>query len=338
MPDQRAFDRLVASVEARVATTIGRRAAAPMSRPLSRRGALATILAAAAALVLLVGVVGPNLEPPIHPGGSTATDSPVSTSTGEPVQVLTVAELGGLVSEEHVEDVVGRVVLADVDLEPASAQMTCLPYDCALALVAGADPMIRVIDDPNFRGLRNTIPDDGLEGPIAVRIRHSGTVELIGQLKTNLGDQVVWPLRSYSTEAARQLYRFLGSPFGAPYVVDALLVDGQPFPCPSQPAIREELTGFLCGRAAWLAPVEAGPPRIANGNPIMGLDWVRVPNGSYRRFGLQPGVDGEPPNREPRRAYYLILPVIQVTEIYCFGCQDGGAAMLVDRIDPVVIP
>jgi hypothetical protein len=127
---------------------------------------------------------------------------------------------------------------------------------------------------------------------------------------------------------------------GPPFVVDAKLGQGEAVPCPYEPSpLPAWFAGFACGLTAWLAPAEVADPNTiidtSSGRPP---DWVRVPNGSYRRLGFQPGGPDATPNSDPRQGFYLVFPLLRYNGDLCFDCGGGAVALLYGKLEPVPIP
>ena len=344
-PDPVAIDRLAAAVRAKVPHELQRRSLVPgvvALAPVRARLALAAAIVVAVSLVIVPLAGGPLLQL----RSSMQPSSPTPSLDPTVFQVLTLDELQRVVAVGDTEPYVDQIVLADVDLGPGGPrQLTCLIEDCPIGLLVEGAPGIRVIqpfEDTDI--LPGRIGENGVSGPVILRIRRANTVELIGEAPTAAG-RAAWPLPSF-VQAVRDYLRtmdFAPTSFlvGPPYVVEAKLLQGQPVPCPTAAAASPARLGeFGCGLTAWLAPtVVADPTTIIDTSDGRPPDWVRVQNGMYRRFGMEPADGpGATPNWDPRRGFYLVFPLVRYDARICFDCDAGAVAILYAKLEPVPIP
>jgi hypothetical protein len=335
-PDRATLDRVVAAVQDSVRHETQRSAGWRGLRdalPWPARLGVAIAVVAAISFIAVPIVGGPR-----------SSMSPRPSVDPSNLRVLDAAALARLSTSKNLESVAGRVVIVDALVSPAPRQMTCLPDSCPIAELTEVDPPIRLVESQSQFALGMSIPDGGMRAILAVSIRGTGTVELIGRVETNVGRNVSWPLGSFQVDAATKDYdRFPGGPtLGPLYVVHAYLADaGATVRCllvftPSPPP---GLDGFKCGRAAWLTPSpDLDPSTTVDGNFVGQPDWVRLPNGSYQRFAIHPALPSASPDHGMQLGYYLIEPVIDPNSSVCNPCHPGGSAVMVARIEPVAIP
>lgn len=320
-------DRLVASVLAALDSKPRRQTRLQMpSKLTTRRLVVATLAAAALAVALALPSVAPSLDP-----GSSLVAEPGATGASD-LQVLTSGELRRILDPAHI----GRVAVVDGSIETAS--FDCANPPCPIGWLMQTNHEVLVWQDrhdtlPMIRRL----PSMSIGGPIAVRISGANSIELIGQLETNVGDELVWPVRALG-QAFGGVFRFdrlvpAGQQVqaGAPFVVDGWLVEagGVPACHPIISAPPPELEAFTCGNASWITadPVSPG---------MRTPEGIRVPNGAYMQHAMEPGSDssGKP---IPRRALYLVRPLV-TPAFDCYLCPPDGIAMVIARMDPIAIP
>ncbi|HTK43919.1 MAG TPA: hypothetical protein VL749_01015 [Patescibacteria group bacterium] len=232
-----------------------------------------------------------------------------------------------------------HLIVADVDVEPDPSPITCLPSDCPLGLVDGADPAISVVEAGDI--VRGRI-GGGVTGPLVLRVVGANQAEFVGRASLAAGSSA-WPLSSF-IRAQGNLPRTLefSTKFGIgpPFVVVAKLVQGNATFCAFQtPATDPLAAGFSCGLTGWLAPAElADPTTMLDGWSSRPADWVRVQNGAFSELVAQPGEADATPNTEPLLGLYLVYPVLKFDPGRCFECDAGAVAILYARLEPVPIP
>lgn len=302
--------------------------------------------------VLAVGITAVAVIGTIALTPRTQPSPPGGTDRG--VQVLSAAELSRLLgSETAAARITGHVVIADAGVEPATPPCPTRLATCPIGYVTGTNRTVLVYPDPGTeqsRTLGLTNPQVwGMAAPIAFRVRALDQVDLVGPLKPSNAARLVWTLPSFVSEAER----LKGSQTepdivaGPPYIVDAWLIEpgGLAAICPPPPTTPPPAAApFTCGSPSWLTPDEEQPTRAKPGQPIeswtVGVpsDGLRVPNGAWEVFALDPVTAGDPPLPVPRRALYLIQPLLVPLDATCFMCPAGGAAFITDRLDPVQVP
>jgi hypothetical protein len=298
---------------------------------------------ATAAILMFAGVAGVTAPQP----------SPSAAPPG--FKVLSADELTRVTRHVARAELEGRVVIVDGDVEPAGFRCRA-GAPCPIGYVTGTNHTIMVwpetkpayVPDAEREAL---LPEGPLiEGPLALRFRADGGVELLGPVETLLGDKVVWPFASMVRDAAeRPPYltigglRIDGGPdgvlAGGLYLVDAWLVES-PFapPCPAPPeGLPASVAPFTCGIAAWLTPEDVDPSQFqAPSDSPSGA--LRIQNDSYDAFAPDPARSGPSDTPEPRRALYLVRSTIDFPPDACSLCAGGKPAYLVARVDPIDVP
>lgn len=320
-------ERLVASIMKSVDLTPKRRPRLPLSSRLTR---LRLVIATVAAGALVVALAMSQFVPSLRPGSSLVAE-PGATGAPE-LQVLTVRELRRILDPAHI----GEVAVVDGNIE--TAYFDCFNPPCPIGWLMQTDHEVLVWQDRHdTQPFIRRLPSMSIGGPIAVRISGVNSIELIGQLETNVGHELVWPVRALG-QAFGGLFRFdrlvpAGQQVqaGALFVVDGWLVEagGVPGCHPIVGAPPPELEAFTCGNPSWLTadPVSPG---------MRTPEGIRVPNGAYMQHAMEPGSDssGKP---IPRRALYLVRPLL-APAFDCYLCPPDGIAMVIARMDPIAIP
>jgi hypothetical protein len=315
--------------------------------PFRARLGLAAALVVAISLAAVPFAGGPRTSAPPSNGATalTPTDraSPgESLRPGSGVQVLSLAELQAVVARGDQAPFAGRVVLANVDVEPPHQPIpACIP-GCP-ASVAGSSPMI-LVDKPAADAdlLHWTVPDQGVAGPVIVRVTGINRLELVGAATVNPNGGVVWTVPSF-VRAADEMPRTMDLrpnefSVGPAFVVDGKLASGPTIFCALETQSTARIAEFACGVAGWLAPADvADPAAIMDGWTSRPSDWVRVQNGSYQRYA---GAAIPPMSHSPQtvRGFYVALPLLRYDAAKCFQCDAGAVAVLYALLEPVAVP
>jgi hypothetical protein len=307
--------------------------------PIAARVGLAAALVVAISLIAVPFAGGPRAST-LPLAGSAATGS-MAPSTPDPgaLQVLTLDQLQRVAALGDAAPYAGHIVVAAVDVIPDPRPITCLPGDCPLGFIDGADPEISVVEAGDI--VRGRI-GGGVTGPVILRLRGINHAEFLGNVSLAAGS-VAWPLPSFIW-AQGNLPRTmeLSTKFGAgpPFVVVARLVQGNAIFCAFQtPATDPLAADFSCGLTGWLAPAElADPTTILDGWTSRPADWVRVQNGAYSEFVAHGEGAGAIPTAEPVLGFYLVYPVLKLDPGRCFQCDAGAVAILAEKLEPVPVP
>jgi hypothetical protein len=300
----------------------------------------------AAAVVLAVSLVAVPLAGGPRASLSTTTAGSTAASTLAPsaAQVLSLAELQRVAALGDREPYSQHVVVANVDVvpPPAEAIPSCIP-GCP-GSVATSSPRILVYkpaaDDDV---LHWTIPDQGVAGPVLVRIRGVNSLELVGAATVGPDHGVVWPVPSF-VRAADELPRTMDLrpnefSVGPAFVVDGKLALGPGFFCTFQTPSTDRIAEFACGAVGWLAPNEVADPRaIIDGWSTRPADWVRLQNGSYQRYAHGDDSSASPSDGEAVRGLYVVFPVLKYNAANCFQCDAGAVGIAYARLEAVAVP
>jgi len=351
-PDSARVDRMIRSIavvmrEDRPRSAGLRRLATALS--FRARVGLAAALILALALVAVPLTGSPSSSE--SPSGATSTVLPsqappsvASTPLAGGVQLLTLAELQRVVALGDQPPYASRVVVADIELVPRPANLTCGGTDdCPIGRVAASDPPIAVFLSAADTDLVQAIPAfQRAPAPVIVRIRGVDAIELVGLATLTKDQALTWSVPTF-VRAADEMPRtmelrpdeFL---VGPAFVVDGQLASGPGLFCTLETPSTARIAGFACGVTGWLAPAEiADPTAIIDGWTSRPADWVRVQNGSYQRFGqaeASPAGSGS----NARRGFYVVFPVLKYNATKCFECDAGAVAVLYARLEPVPIP
>jgi hypothetical protein len=349
-PDPATLDRVSRLISVRVEQERergGRMRRIVAAVPLRARVGLAAALVVALSFVAVPFEGGPHTSAP--PPGSASAATPTTSAASEPsqpiptsVQLLSLAELQRVVARGDEAAYAGRVVVADVDLEPPhQAIPACIP-GCP-GSVAGSNPGIGVYKPASDTDLlHSAIPDQGVAGPVIVRVTGVNRLELVGPLTVNADHGVVWSVPSF-VRATDELPRTMdlrpnSFSVGLPFVVDGQLASGPGMFCTLETASPERIARFACGVTGWLAPAEvADPNAVIDSWSSRPADWVRVQNGPYQR-SYRADSTPSPSGLDAVRGLYVVLPVVKYNATMCFQCDAGAVAWLYARLEAVAIP
>lgn len=289
---------------------------------------------AAALLVLVLGVTvlaglagGPASTPPsVQASRSTAASvSPASKAPStRPIDPLSADALVALVGRW---EWLGRVVLADVTIEPLSDPVV---YDCLRCPVGEIDGVIVSVDAANVERLS---AGRARREVSAFRIESNG-LETLGPV-TPWGEQLAWPVASAATTGLAS-----GST-GRLVVVEGWLVTADPAFANCGPHIDRPMpTGeiearFGCYANTWVTEGETQPLSLGeNGASLQAPERaVTVQRHAYWRYALRPERDDRG-LAIPRRGVYLLELLVDEWD----GCDDGWGCrgwQVVARLDPV---
>jgi hypothetical protein len=307
--------------------------------PIGARVGLVATFVVAVSLIAVPFAGGPRRLTPPSAVAATAGSTEASTPDPNSLQVLSLSQLQRVAAKGDTEPYQGRIVVADVDVVPDPRPITCLPGDCPLGFIDGADPAISVFEGGEI--VRARI-GTGVTGPVILRMRGADHAEFLGGVPLSAGN-VAWPVPAF-IRAQQNLPRTMELStkfsFGPPFVVVAKLAQANTNFCALQtPTTDRYAAEFSCGLTGWLTPADvADPTAIIDRWSSRPADWVRVQNGAFSEFiARREGADG-PPNTEPVLAFYLIFPVLKFDPGLCFQCDAGAVAVLYAKLEPVLIP
>jgi hypothetical protein len=287
-------------------------------------GALAGVMVLAA-IGLIAFAPGPLFGPAATPSG------PPATSTH---QVLTAEDLVRRVQSAGPGDA-GALVIVNADFQSAPFRCPVSPGACPIGYVVGTGQQVEVWPDssPYPPGGSPDVPAT-VRGPLALRLRSAGGVELIGGLTLPDSGLVTWSVRAVAADVARLRATASVPDANALAVAGLYLVDGwlggslAP-PCPLNPiAPPAAMADFSCGKAGWLTdqPV-ADPAQAGQSDPGSSM---RVQNDAYDLFAPDPGADMVASGA--RRAWYLVRPLLAWPQGSCWLCQANSVGYLLGRI------
>lgn len=308
--------------------------------PLQLRVGLAAAVVLAVSLVAVPLAGGPRASVP----PTTAVSTGGSTLEPGAVQVLSLAELQRVAAVGDREPYAHQVVVANVDLVPPPAEAIpgCIP-GCP-GSVAASSPRISVYKpaaDDDI--LRWTIPDQGVAGPVIVRIRGVNSLELVGAATVDPDHSVAWSVPSF-VRAADELPRTMelrSNQFsvGPAFVVDGKLALGPGIFCAFQTQSTDRIAEFACGAVGWLAPTEvADPSAIIDGWSTRPADWARLQNGSYQKYAHGDDSSASPSDGAAVRGFYVVFPVLKYNASMCFQCDAGAVGIVYARLEPIATP
>ena len=335
--DPAALARIVARVDAAIDREPPRRRprfAWPF--PIRRLGLGATAIAAVLVVALAVPVWAPTL-PVGGPGASAVAGGPPALE----LQVLSAADVRRILGSPNVAAFAGRTLVVESGIESAATgcpapvgdrtnspctqvyRLSAFSHDVAVVQAAGGRG--------NFsEGM--AVPSTPVSGPTVIRIVNGSTVELIGRPATDVGYELVWPVRALSGGVVGST-DYLGDHRSATVIVDGWLSEAGGSPrCLLQLATPPPgLEGFACGNPSWLTPDPVNP---GYRSPVGG---VRAQIGAYGAFAAEPDEDAAGA-AIPRRALYVVELRRVPAGFDCFLCPDGLMARVVARLDPVAVP
>ena len=330
--DQARSDRLTAAIVAQLADEPQAASWRLRLNAWPRSGALAGA-AFAVGLILVVSLSGLLNFPPA------ASQGPTPESV---VRVLNASELSRLVGPTSVAAVVDQVVIVDADVRE-QAFRCLLGSPCAIGSIAGSDPPVLVYAEDMADKVLPT------SAPLAVRIRGVNSVDLVGHVRRPAATELAWTLPAVIEELGRLEDADRGVPAArvvpALFAVEAWLIEegGPPSSCPVRAPSAPASSPYGCGSASWLSPTDASATTFEADS--RGESWtvrapqggLRVQNGAYLSFAQAPSLASDPPLPIPKRAIYLVRPLV-TQPADCFLCPPAGAVELVSRLDPIEVP
>jgi len=307
--------------------------------PIGGRVAIVAALLVAVSLIAVPFAGAPRDSTPPSAAAATAGSTAASSLDPNSLQVLSLSELQRVAAMGDREPYRDHIVVAAVDVVPDPRPITCLPGDCPLGFIDGADPAISVVEAGEI--IRGRI-GSGVTRPVILRIRGVNHAEFLGGVSLAAGN-VAWPLTSF-IRAQQQLPRTMEFStrfgFGPAFVVLAKLTQGNSIFCAFQtPPTDAYAADFSCGLTGWLAPAEvADPTAIIDGWSRRPGDWVRLQNSAFSEFSAPREGAATTPNAEPVLGSYLVYPILKFDPGRCFQCDAGAVAILYARLEPVPIP
>jgi hypothetical protein len=272
------------------------------------------------------------------PGNSRPGQSPVTVPSigrslpsiaSDPVQVLTEQQLEEVVGGPGATEAIGRVVIADVQIQPTPSQ--CFASVCATeySILGTANGRVIGVD---VGGLDFS----QASAPYAFRIVAPFAVRLMAQVGSPSSSGVSMTLSAYRTEIVGQ--RLQPAPertVPIAFVVDAWLeTQVGTRACPLIATMPPRLSDFTCGGWSWLTPAPFEWPESVEAPPPGGL---LVQNSAYADFAANPVIQASPALAEPRRGLYLIVPARTEGGTCSLDCEAPNAASVLARIDPVEV-
>lgn len=266
---------------------------------------------------------------------SAITAPPTSPSPSQaPLDVLTQDQLIAMANDPLA---VGRVVIADVNFQPAptGSAAACVPPDPCPASQIGLSPLSQNVAvysgwrDSTTDGAGTYVPSQGRwvfpllpsadGGTMAFRVLGQGEVEYLGLVESN-GAQLAWLLNDVPT----------GASFESLYAVSGWLVRTQEVPCPAplyQPQNTDQ--NYMCG-GSFLTATQAAIAQAPNDLDPGGL---HVQWSAYNDFAANPApidVGMGPPAGTSDQGVYLVRRVGQRQTT--FGQQNVWR--MVGRLEP----
>jgi hypothetical protein len=341
-PDPAKLDHLFRSIALRLRDQrragLGRRLALVM--PLRARVGFAAVVVLALSLGAVPFAGGPRASAP----GTTAGSTTASTLEPNAVQLLSLAELQRVAALGDREPYAHKVVVASVDVEPPPAEAIpgCTP-GCP-GSVAASNPRVLVYKPAADTDMLHwTIPDQGIAGPVIVRIRGVNSLELVGAATVAADRSVAWSVPSF-VRAADELPRTMDLrpnefSVGPAFVVDGKLAQGPGLFCALQTQSTDRIAEFECGVVGWLAPTEVTDPTVViDGWSRRPADWVRLQNGSYQTYAHAEDSLASPSGGEAVRGLYVVFPVLKYNATMCFQCDAGAVGFVYARLEAIATP